>query len=555
MKITTKHFFLPLAVLSAVALPYGCAKNDIEGSEKTDATREASPTIWNLNDEATTRADAYNAVPQEFMEEAKNARFFALNPALKKETGAKVNDIVNLQLFEGDGYQATVSNIVTDVNGNYTLSLKLVGYPMGFGVITTSTEGKSLVTVSVPEKGRIYGSLLNAKSNEYYLLDKDNSKRKYIDFHDDAIEITNTDQNNASGNPHLNAVATRALGEDDPATIDLLIVYTPAAANSTYSAQRGGINNVISTMIALGNTAMELSKTSITLRLARSEQVDYTETDMNTSLSQLQGTTDGYMDNVHQLRTQYGADLVQLISSDAGGGLGYLINSSGGNYRYCFSVVNVTQVGGDYPCSVHELGHNMGLSHGANMLDYSVSKGLFSYSFGWDWIGNDGRRYTSVMGYWSPESYADNQRRYNTAYFSNPNVSHQGVPTGDAVKADAARSLRKIKHVVANYETIKEEPPVVFSGFTLNNGDKTALFHTAKLNLTISGGTPTHYMSSESSSFDGASWKVYDTSALTHTFDKDETGIKTVYVKLKNSRGETEVRSDEIYYKPAYPVN
>jgi hypothetical protein len=109
--------------------------------------------------------------------------------------------------------------------------------------------------------------------------------------------------------------------------------------------------------------------------------------------------------------------------------------------------------------------------------------------------------------------------------------------------------------ISASCRVIVSDTPVALTGFSLNNGDGIAVFRTVDLTYTLSGGAPTHFMASEKQDFSGASWKAYDPSALNYTFASDEAGTKTVYTKLKNSRGETEVRSDDIYYKPYHPVN
>jgi hypothetical protein len=416
------------------------------------------------------------SVPFEFMTEAKAGRLFTLNPVLQHAGGVKVGDIVNLQLFENDIYTATVSDIVTDVNGTLALTLQLPDYPMAFAIITTSTEGKSLVTVSIPELGRSFGSRYHANVN--YLLETDENKVERLHNENDAIPIPEAIEITEKG-PLLKSVQASCGPEaysnvNAPATISVLVVYTPAAANSSYASSHSGINNVISTMIALGNTCMSHSQTGITLTLAHSAQVSYTETlDMSTSLSRLQNPSDGYMDNVHALRRQYNADLVQLISIDNNsGGLGYLSPDTEGSYEYGFSVVYVTQVADSYPCSVHELGHNMGLGHGAQQTSVTAT-GIFSYSQGWTWTGNQtnqygNKRYASVMSY-SGNYYADGLIPAYTSYFSNPNVSYLGGVTGNATRADAARSLREMKHVIAYYSDRGANLPAIPTNIVVSN--------------------------------------------------------------------------------------
>jgi hypothetical protein len=53
---------------------------------------------------------------------------------------------------------------------------------------------------------------------------------------------------------------------------------------------------------------------NVTFRLVHTTKVTYTESgNFSTDLTRLAGNGDGYMDNVHVLRDQYGADLVGLV--------------------------------------------------------------------------------------------------------------------------------------------------------------------------------------------------------------------------------------------------
>lgn len=102
--------------------------------------------------------------------------------------------------------------------------------------------------------------------------------------------------------------------------------------------------------------------------------------------------------------------------------------------------------------------------------------------------------------------------------------------------------------------TVQSEP-VILSAFCLNNGEKISIFQTVDLVYTLSGGAPSHFIVSEKQDFSGASWTAYSPTDLTYTFSSGDLGTKTVYTKLKNDRGETEIRSYDIYYKPYYPIN
>ena len=414
-------------------------------------------TVHNLNKNnvqgTLSLINTKNSTDQFLFKEAKNARIFEINPALQGAQSVRINDIVNLQLFENKIYKAKIDKVVTDCNGNVTLTMKIPDWPMAFAIITTSKEGKSLVNISIPELGLSFGSRYNSKSNEYYLIEIDESKVQRLPMGNDAIPVPHsTTVLSANG-----ALVTRA-DPNAPAVIDLLVVYTPAAASSTYVTSKGGINNVISTMVALGNTCFSNSQTGITLRLVHSAQVAYTEPrpfNMGITLDRLQNSSDGYMDNVHDLRKQYKADLVQLITiEDDTGGCGYTTTEPGGSPKWGFSVVNITQTADTYPCSAHEIGHNMGLAHGAQQIN--KGSGVFLYSHGWRWFGTGNKYYTSVMAYHTGGYYTDGITSQYTSFFSNPNVSYMGAPTGDAAQANAARSLREMKHVIASYNDLME---------------------------------------------------------------------------------------------------
>lgn len=103
-----------------------------------------------------------------------------------------------------------------------------------------------------------------------------------------------------------------------------------------------------------------------------------------------------------------------------------------------------------------------------------------------------------------------------------------------------------------------ERGPAITS-FSLNENATFTPAPTVTLDHACSG-TPSHYMASESGSFAGASWLVYEdlpTFALSAG-----NGAKTVYFKVKNGSGESAVVSDSITFDaamasqaPAAPTN
>jgi hypothetical protein len=92
---------------------------------------------------------------------------------------------------------------------------------------------------------------------------------------------------------------------------------------------------------------------------------------------------------------------------------------------------------------------------------------------------------------------------------------------------------------------------ITLDAFAINNGDVMTSHKTVTLNLTITGGLPTHYMASENSDFGGEHWVTYNGAMPLYTFKTDLHGYRTVYVKLMNEINTTDVLADDIYYKAA----
>ena len=139
-------------------------------------------------------------------------------------------------------------------------------------------------------------------------------------------------------------------------------------------------------LIALGvdsaNQAYRNSQIAMQLQLVHTAEVAYTESGtIDTDLTRLRSTTDGFMDQVHPLRDQYKADLVALIVDNGGNscGIAYVM-TNGPHANFASSAFSVTA----YDCIVndtlaHEMGHNMG-----NAYDRATGgTGAFAYSYGY----------------------------------------------------------------------------------------------------------------------------------------------------------------------------
>ena len=244
--------------------------------------------------------------------------------------------------------------------------------------------------------------------------------------------------------------------------VDLLVVYT-----STAKTQEGG-QAAMEALIALGvdsaNQAYRNSQIAMQLQLVHMAEVAYTESGaLDTDLTRLRSSTDGFMDQIHQLRDQYQADLVALIVDNGGAscGIAYVM-ANGPRASFASSAFSVTA----RDCIVndtlaHELGHNMGNAHDRA----TGGTGVFAYSYGYrDVVG----RFRTIMAYACP-----NVSCPRVKYFSNPNIVINGRPAGvdhavdPANSADNARSMNEVRQVVAAWRagTADVTPPAAPRNF------------------------------------------------------------------------------------------
>ncbi len=238
--------------------------------------------------------------------------------------------------------------------------------------------------------------------------------------------------------------------------VDLLVVYTTQAKN-----QEGG-QAAMEALITLGvdgaNQAYANSQIDMQLQLVHMAEVAYTESgDISLDLGQLRSTTDGIMDQVHQLRDQYKADLVALIVDNGGGfcGIAYvMINGPRASFASsAFSVTARDCIAND--TLAHETGHNMGNAHDRA----TGGSGVYPYSYGYrDEVG----KFRTIMAYPCPTVSCPRVK-----YFSNPRILINGRPAGiddtaDPVNsADNARSMNEVRQTVAAWRagTVDVTPP------------------------------------------------------------------------------------------------
>jgi hypothetical protein len=230
--------------------------------------------------------------------------------------------------------------------------------------------------------------------------------------------------------------------------IDVMVVYTGdarSAAGGTTAMQ-----NLINQAVAESNQGYSNSSVSITLNLVHTAEVTYSESGFNwyTCKDRLVGTSDGYMDEVHTLRTQYYADVVVLIVNNnqyCGLANAIMANASG-----AFCLVSRTCATGYYSFA-HEIGHLQGARHDRYVDNTDGSP--YNYNHGRTYPAGGWR---TIMAYNNACS-AQGTSCTRINYWSNPYIYYGGVATGilggAGVGADNHLCLNNTRTTVASFMT------------------------------------------------------------------------------------------------------
>jgi hypothetical protein len=233
-----------------------------------------------------------------------------------------------------------------------------------------------------------------------------------------------------------------AAADGNGQVIDVLVAYTPAV-KALYGTQ--GTDALILQAVAEANQAYANSAMSTRLNLVNSVLTNYTESgDMGTDLSRLRSTNEGYMDEIHVLRNQYGADVVSLMENEPQYcGLAYrMATLSAGFASSAFSIVHHSCATG-YFSFAHEIGHNQGAHH-----DYANASGgaaIFPFAYGYPEPNN---AFRTIMAYNCPGGCV------RISHFSNAQVLYNGLPTGYTGSAENAVAIDDTAPTVAAFRQL-----------------------------------------------------------------------------------------------------
>lgn len=351
----------------------------------------------------------------------------------------------------------------TDRNTGYFVGKVVDGELNSEMDIRYDPETDSAIIHQTDPSGNLYCSFDNHEHtlNSFDLSNSDNS------FQIDESRIV----------PSIEALASEI---EDEITVDLLIVYSPAARMWAEGRQEfGSIENLISQAMILSQGAFDNSAVSIELRLVRAEQVNFNETndEFESTTDRLKNITakpdfnpwedEGIPDNqfleIHDFRDESGADLVAgILDIGDTGGVAWRLPTVSGVPELGFSLNRVQQVGFGFTL-VHEIGHNLGLVHDRDSRSAAPAGevgGMFEYSAGFLWERSTLEKFQTIMS-----QIPQNLDFTTIQHFSNPIIFFQGDPTGTNSgnglgPANAALSLNQAKRAVAFYRQSITDPPV-----------------------------------------------------------------------------------------------
>lgn len=214
--------------------------------------------------------------------------------------------------------------------------------------------------------------------------------------------------------------------------IRVMVNYTPTVASAV-----GDVAGLINLAVAETNQGYTNSDVTITMQLAATSQVSYTETgNFDTDLSRYRGTSDGYMDSIHTLRNSSAADVgVLLVNNTAYCGLASAIGASAST---AFAEVYWDCATGYYSFA-HEIGHLQSARHDpAN----DPTNSPYRYGHGYQYSAGHWR---TIMAY----DCSAGCTRLN--FWSNPSKTYNGVAMGTTTRSDNHRVLNNTQATVAAF--------------------------------------------------------------------------------------------------------
>ncbi len=378
--------------------------------------------------------------------------------------------LLRLPFFDDTSLLVEISAVNNTSSGGYAYTGRVSGLPASAVVLVDNGGAVSFNVATLSSTFVVHGSaVLGYVASELGAVDRPDHPAAPPAI-TDAASATAGSNSGAAVSLKKATAATAGVLTDSGASIDVMVVYTPAAL-----AANGGtdlMNANIDAQVALTNSIYQNSGVTQRLRLVHTGLVAYSETDMNTDLPRLRAVGDGYLDDVPTLRDLYGADVVSLWGVYSGScGLGYVMaTESTGFASSAYNVVaSPACTGGNAYTFAHEMGHNMGLEHDPYISDTTATTVVtpeaggaattITYAHGFVDLGN---RFRTIMAYNNQclDTYGSDCPRI--PYFSNPAAAYNNkayyplavnAVMGNTTTSKEFQVLNDTRETVANFRT------------------------------------------------------------------------------------------------------
>lgn len=302
----------------------------------------------------------------------------------------------------------------------------------------TAEHGGSVVLTEVDG---VMGGMIHGRSQTYYVHSTIDGRPMLSIVDAELLPPLSPNDGKLPATAINKAVSPNAgFKTDSQEQIKVLAVYTDAVLSNAANAAQ--VRAEIQTAVDMANSSFANSRMTARLELVHTAKVDYTEQDLiDDDLEWVMAS-----DRVRQLRDLHQADLVAMFGEYSGycGVANVMRDLSIAFEAYAFQVMDIDCI--SVHTYTHENGHLMGMEH--NPEDES-SAPPDEASYPWSYGHYHSGRYRTIMSY----AYECSTHCPRAPYFSNPSVSHMGLPTGIAGSRDNHQTGNLTGDIVANFRS------------------------------------------------------------------------------------------------------
>ena len=349
-------------------------------------------------------------------------------------------DLENLEIQLLPDYNLKVKSPTIEKHSNYTL-LK-----SGGGI-----EDDYLMSLVVSDEGMSGFVVTNGYSYKISPLDSNQLRVLKVDVGKMPLEDVETESAVVYDDweTTTNPLRARTDSLSPPHQHDLIVFITDKV-----NTNRTGVVGDIISSVDVANDAYTDSNIDLQLNLVATEIISHPNEsiDASTELDRLKETNDGFIDDVHNLRDRYAADLVILLVlelDDACGKANLHVVSSDADDDSAFSVIDVDCLTSKPEVIAHELGHIAGAHHNTGNDPFPIP----AYAHGWVRPNqfSSSRGWRSVMAYEAGgcDDVAGGCPR-SPLRFSNPDITIGRGPIGNG-RADNARRINETAQALAGF--------------------------------------------------------------------------------------------------------